>query len=319
MRPAVTISDAITHRRPGHDSGWHAPAAFTLVELLVTMVIIAMLASLTLAGLAGARQRAKIDKTRSTIRKINEIILPQYESYLMRRVPAPGTTRTAIALSRLLRKRQLMTLEMPDQWADVGVLPPPPLPRTAPMIRYSAAKPPPGSPNLTKYQSAECLAMIVTRGGFNPDATEVFRNDEIGDIDKDGAPELWDGWGRPIAFIRWPAGYQSVVQPNNATTDPDPLDPMRVTGTPPDYGLVPLIYSAGPDEATNDPTSSDPETSPSSGYGLVTSSMAVPGWAAALPINASTQQGAPLAGSFMTPNGQEAARDNVTNHDLLKK
>jgi prepilin-type N-terminal cleavage/methylation domain-containing protein len=289
---------------------------FTLVELLVTMVIIAMLASLTLAGLAGARQRAKIDKTRSTIRKINEIILPQYESYLTRRVPAPGTTRTAIALSRLLGKRQLMTLEMPDQWADVLASSSLPSWATAPIRRYASFK---AAAN-PAYQSAECLAMIVTRGGFNPDATEVFRYDEIGDIDKDGAPELWDGWGRPIAFIRWPAGYKSVVQPN---TDPDPLDPMRVTGPPPDYGLVPLIYSAGPDEATNDPTSSDPETSPSSGYGLVTSSMAVPlGWDAALRSNASTRQGSPLAGSFLDPPGVPpgtAAADNVTNHDLLKK
>ena len=298
---------------------------FTLVELLVTMVIIAMLASLTLAGLAGARQRAKIDKTRSTIRKINEIILPQYESDLTRRVPVTGVDRTAIARSRLLNKRLLMTLEMPDQWADVAV----PLPAhlsalaTAPTRRYASIKT--GGTRSPAYQSAECLAMIVTRGGFNADAAEVFRNDELGDIDKDGAPELLDGWGRPIAFIRWPAGYVSVVQPNNATTDPDPLDPMRVTGTPPnnDYGLVPLIYSAGPDEATNDPTTSiNPENSSSNGYGLVTSSMVVPtGWAAtfASTSNPSTRQGSPFAGSLMTPNDQEAARDNVTNHDLLKK
>ena len=219
----------------------------------------------------------------------------------------------------------LMTLDMPDQWADVAVPLPPHLAAlaTAPTRRYASIKT--GGTRSPAYQSAECLAMIVTRGGFNADAAEVFRNDELGDIDKDGAPELLDGWGRPIAFIRWPAGYMSVVQPNNATTDPDPLDPMKVTGTPPnnDYGLVPLIYSAGPDEATNDPTSGDPETSPSSGYGLVTSSMAVPlGWAAALPSNASTRQGSPLAGSFLDPPGVlpgTAAADNVTNHDLLKK
>jgi prepilin-type N-terminal cleavage/methylation domain-containing protein len=309
-------------RTPSISSRRRQRSAFTLVELMVTMVIIAMLASLTLAGLAGARQRAKIDKTRSTIRKINEIILPQYESYLTRRVPVTGGDRTAIAQSRLLNKRRLMTLEMPDQWADVPV--PPPLLATAPARRYASIKT--SGTRSPAYQSAECLAMIVTRGGFNADAAEAFRNDELGDIDKDGAPELLDGWGRPIAFIRWPAGYLSVVQPNNATTDPDPLDPMRVTGTPPnnDYGLVPLIYSAGPDEATNDPaTGVDPETSSSSGYGLVTSSIAVPtGWYAAFltgTSNPSTRQGSPLAGAFMLPDGAQAARDNVTNHDLLKK
>jgi prepilin-type N-terminal cleavage/methylation domain-containing protein len=281
---------------------------FTLVELLVTMVIIAMLASLTLAGLAGARQRAKIDKTRSTIRKINEIILPQYESYLTRRVFAAGGTRTLVETARLTNRRILMVLEMPDQWADVGVPPPLPLKSTAPMIRYSTAKPT-SSPNLTKYESAECLALIVMRGGFNPDAAEAFRNDEVGDIDKDGAPEFLDGWGRPIGFIRWPAGFASPIQLLNATQNPDPMDPMNVSS---DYGLTPLIFSPGPDEALNDPLTSGGPT-----YGgLQSSAAAVPGgWIAGLPIT-SVRVGSPLAGELIDA---AAARDNVTNHDLLKK
>ena len=56
--------------------------AFTLIELLVVLVIVSVLASLSLAGLAGARQRAKIDKTRSTIRKIDSVIRPIFDSYL---------------------------------------------------------------------------------------------------------------------------------------------------------------------------------------------------------------------------------------------
>ena len=51
---------------------------FTLVELMVVIVIISILSALTLSGLAGARQRAKIDKTKSTIRKLHEIVIPQY-------------------------------------------------------------------------------------------------------------------------------------------------------------------------------------------------------------------------------------------------
>ena len=43
---------------------------------------------------------------------------------------------------------------------------------------------------LPAYESAECLQMIVVRGGFAPDAVEQFRSDEIGDFDKDGAPEF---------------------------------------------------------------------------------------------------------------------------------
>jgi prepilin-type N-terminal cleavage/methylation domain-containing protein len=59
---------------------------FTLVELLVTIVIISILASLTLAGLAGARARARAEKTRSTVRKIDDVVSAQYESYAERRV-----------------------------------------------------------------------------------------------------------------------------------------------------------------------------------------------------------------------------------------
>jgi hypothetical protein len=56
--------------------------------------------------------------------------------------------------------------------------------------------------------------------GFEPGCMESFRADEIGDIDKDGAMEFWDGWGRPILFLRWPASFASPLLP---AAQPDPL------------------------------------------------------------------------------------------------
>jgi hypothetical protein len=144
--------------------------------------------------------------------------------------------------------------------------------------------------------------MIVTRGGFAEDATEAFRTDEMGDIDSDGAPEFRDGWGRPIGFIRWPAGYSSIVQPQNATTNPDPLDPMRISG---DYALVPLIYSHGRGGETDDPLS------PRSGYQIDTSLH----WLQSDPIN-TTRLGSPLSGQV---GDISVAADNITNHDLLAR
>jgi len=61
-------------------------AGFTLVELLVSLVIISILAAMTLSGLSAVRRRSREEATRTTIRKIHEIIVPQYESYLDKRI-----------------------------------------------------------------------------------------------------------------------------------------------------------------------------------------------------------------------------------------
>jgi prepilin-type N-terminal cleavage/methylation domain-containing protein len=281
--------------------------AFTLVELLVTMVIISIVTGLSLAGLASSRQRAKIDKTKSTIRKLHEIVMPQYESYLSRRVAA--TTPTA----RLAAIRLLMVQEMPDQWADVypsGGLTTP-HDATAPTRRYATYKNALSPSPL--YEGAECLAMIITRGGFADDAPELFRSDEMGDLDSDGAPEFRDGWGRPIGFFRWAAGFSSFAQIQNASVSPDPLDPFRVSTSityPPgttqtDYALVPLIYSSGPGGATDDPLS------PRSGYQIDTTLH----WLQSAPIS-STRLGSPVSGEI---GDLSVAADNITNHDLLSK
>jgi prepilin-type N-terminal cleavage/methylation domain-containing protein len=294
------------------------PAAFTLIELLVVVVILSVLASLSLAGLASARQRSKIDKTRSTIRKLHEIVVSQYESYLTRRVSiSPGLPdRTAVAKDRLSKLRGLMVTEMPDQWADVYPLASLPSSATAAARRYSMYKQglstnPQWSIYSTKYEGAECLAMLVMRGGFDAEGTEQFRNDELGDIDSDGAPEFWDAWGRPIGFIRWAAGFSSVIQVRDATRNPEPLDPFSVSTSleyPPgvtqrDYGLTPLIYSSGPDGGSEDPLST------SSGYSIDQNLH----WLNSLPIY-TTRIGSPKAGE---PNA--AAADNITNHELVTK
>jgi prepilin-type N-terminal cleavage/methylation domain-containing protein len=328
--------------------------AFTLVELLVVLVIVAILSALSLAGLAGVRDRSKADKTRSTIRKLNEVIVPQFESYLSRRVTTSGSfpqqcvgagTFTAsgttvimasgaysAAINRLWAQRLIMALEMPDQWNDVmtaGSATAVPLwTLTTPVRRYARYKNQ-VSPD-TRFESAECLAMIVMRGGMDADAIEGFRADEIGDIDKDGAAEFHDGWGRPIAFIRWPAGFK----PLDPSTNPDPFDPMRVA-SPLGSSVEPLIYSPGPDESLNDSPGpngilTDPISSNAFGYGLVSSGSAVPGgWVSSLVTSGSvsramlsTRPGSTWAGAFRQddPTASEAAaRDNITNRDFSKR
>jgi len=324
MWRAGTISDAITHRRPGR-RGARARAAFTLVELLVSMVILAILAALSLAGLAGVRQRAKADKTRNTIRKIDAVIRPMYDSYRTRRVTVTGLSstdpnlRSKQALQGLVAKRTLLAYEMPDSWADVptslSTVPSGPPSsafscQTAPVRAYSRIIQPPSVPS-PPFGSAECLYMIVARSGFDPDSLEFFRTDEFADVDGDSFPEFVDGWGRPIAFLRWAPGFASPLQAGMpaSTTNHDPLDPIGVDLTAP--ALVPLIYSAGPDGAT--------ATDGTTGYGLVTLSG---GWLAPSRKlsqlgDAANQELVQWVGSPIT--GDTSALDNITNHDLLKK
>jgi hypothetical protein len=89
---------------------------------MVVATVIAILATLSAAGLAATRQRVRADKTRNTIRKLHEIIVGHHESYLRRRVPfiASATDHRANGLAKLEAVRRLMVYEMPDCWADVA-------------------------------------------------------------------------------------------------------------------------------------------------------------------------------------------------------
>jgi prepilin-type N-terminal cleavage/methylation domain-containing protein len=333
--------------------------AFTLIELVVVIVILAILASLTLSGLNGARQRAKIDKTRSTIRKLHEIVMPIYEGYVERRItplvdPATGgpiANKTRIAQIQVYAKRFIMATDLPDLWDDAWT------PSTStsyskfpstsnfrsPNPRYRAIGPPPDPVLAMAYESAECLQMIVVRGGYAADAVEQFRSDEIGDVDGDGRPEFVDGWGRPISFIRWPAGFdRSALQSLTASAPPDPIDPLGVTDATKgfsDRALMPLIYSGGPNNSL------DIDSSATAGsYGLVTSrdvtSTGTPeaswqksGWintnsnaspppdllTTAWPKGGTVLAGARKSGSSNGMANDRAASDNITNHDLVTK
>jgi type II secretory pathway pseudopilin PulG len=306
--------------------------------MLVVLVILSVLTSLSLAGLAGAVLRGKTEKTKSTIRKLNEIVMSQYEGYLRRRVVfTPSANRVTAARDRLLALRILMAQELPDQWADVYSPSTVPANATGPTRAYALyAQTIPAIPGrTTRYQGPECLWMIIERGGLNAEGgADHFRDDEQGDLDEDGAIEFWDGWGRPIDFIRWPAGFSSIVQRQNATTNPDPFDPLRVSGTvnflgmnQRDYALIPLIYSAGPDEATNtQDVSSGDGYGINSGTGQVSGSNAVSGpyvgWIRTLTITSGTlttrlnTSGTLAAGTIIN---SAAAADNIFNHDLMKK
>jgi prepilin-type N-terminal cleavage/methylation domain-containing protein len=248
--------------------------AFTLVELLVTISIIAIMTALTFGALHAARQTAAQAATKATIVKLNSIIMQRYESYLTRRVPL-GQLRYAsgqplspadAAIDRLYAIRDIMRMEMPDRSQDIPTdfgasdadkfSPPIALPRSGQRVpipalgrlyhnRFTSNMPTGGSNG-----AAELLYMIVSMG--SPEAMEQFNQSEIGDTDHNGYPEFLDGWGRPIFFLRWAPGFTpySDIQLKDPS-DPqvhhhDPFDPQMRDASA--YQLFPLIYSGGPND-----------------------------------------------------------------------
>ena len=200
---------------------------FTLVELLVSIAIIGIMASLILVAMYGAQEDAKISRTEAQIAKIHELIMGKWEAYESRPVQlgnSSGTTPAAAALNRLNGLRELQRCELPERKSDVMdppvVLIAPPTLQLAYLRQVNALTG--GDPTkwTTLNQGAECLYLIVSKmQDGDRKVIEYFKEDEIGDTDLDGMPEILDAWGKPLAFLRWAPGFvglpHSFIQPGN--------------------------------------------------------------------------------------------------------
>jgi prepilin-type N-terminal cleavage/methylation domain-containing protein len=227
--------------------------AFTLTELLIVMTIIGILAGLGFSAFSGAITLSRQQRTGSIINKIDQLIGERYEGYRTRAVPVKipsGTSSRVAAMIRLNALRDLMRMELPDRKFDVLDAPCDCDPRTAaspsvinviqmtsPALRNSyirRAMRATGTSTVTALstawttseQGAECLYLILsTMRDGDKSALDFFDTTEIGDTDGDGMLEILDGWGMPLAFIRWPAGYAEQLGPDGswgvAGTDDD--------------------------------------------------------------------------------------------------
>lgn len=283
-----------------------ARAAVTLIELLIGMVIVAILAAAILGAAAAAMEAGRRSRTQSTITKIHNLIMDRYAEYETRRIELKDKSPQGkgLAEARLNGLRELMKYEMPDRWSDVtGVAVPggaanpislasrPALAmayerRLREMIENGKS-----ADDITRFQGAECLYLTVMHATGDGEARTLFREQEIGDVDGDGALEILDGWGRPISWLRWPAGFVSDLQPADPVNDHDPFDVYRVYDTA--YRLVPLIYSTGPDGASGINSKVDSYVAPLDPY--------FPG------------TGTPVG----TVENRNESLDNITNH-LIK-
>ncbi|MEK6237029.1 MAG: hypothetical protein N2C14_20160, partial [Planctomycetales bacterium] len=206
-------------------------------------------------------------------------------------------------LDRLNALYDLMRMELPAHLRDIDTNPIAPNPggtgnMAEPSLhRAYKRKRVGGSP---EYQGAECLYMILTmgmgkEGVRSGDASRIA----AGDYDNDGLPEFHDAWGRPISFLRWAPGFISDAQPAVLPEDnPSPFDPLgiNVTATT-GQRLIPLIYSAGPDQIYDIGTQGGAASYDPYQY---------------LNRGLRSDQTSPFGG----PNGRDDSIDNIHNHNL---
>jgi prepilin-type N-terminal cleavage/methylation domain-containing protein len=305
-------SFVIRHSSFPRPSRLQPPASgLTLVELLITMTIMAIIAAMILGTAQAAMESARRSRTQQTIHKIHGLIMERLELYSTRRVDFKPAFTTLlnnalqsntithsmygqiVADLRLLALREMMKYEMPDRWSDVrdanrSALDIPEFLVNRPALAQSylarwnqMTTANPSIDPSESFEGPECLYLTVMNATGDGEARTLFTKQEIGDVDGDGTPEFLDGWGQPIGWIRWPAGFvpHSQLMTGDANTDHDPFDMYRrdMTPTPttpaltyppgftsnqlqcltrlhdnnPAFRLVPLIYSLGPDDKSD--------------------------------------------------------------------
>jgi hypothetical protein len=205
---------------------------------MVVVVIISIIATMTLFTLFGVMENAKEARTRSQIAKLHELIMTKWESYRTRAIPVviPATALPRVAAQqRLAGMRELMRMELPERKTDlidsavILVKPGSSSPlqvslwrtyrrKAGALVKAKHTTPTNPTPDwklcdtwTPELQGAECLYLIVSvmRDG-DSNGLDFFKESEIQDTDDDGIPEIVDGWGRPIEFLRWAPGFVAV-------------------------------------------------------------------------------------------------------------
>lgn len=241
---------------------------FTIVELLVTVAIIALLASLLVVAFGGMFGTAKEAATRGTIAKVSRAVDDRLQDLEM--ALQKGALRSKIdtlqksynlsksAATAKIRKDEFRKA-FPQSWEEL---------QTAAGIN-------PPSPNTKSLaDNSECLYWAVTSGtafGATAVGTDNFTATEVRDTDGDGLLEFVDGWDQPLRFYRWPT---RLVRPDGpmGTIDADAVELVMegltadTLAVDPDYPIAstgftvsetshhtpntyhsPLILSSGPD------------------------------------------------------------------------
>jgi hypothetical protein len=230
------------------------------------MAIMGIIAAAILGTASAAMEAGRRSRTRGMITRLNTLLMERWDSYANRKADVnptilsqideryrSGTINAAqrgqmLADARLLALRELIKMEMPDRWSDIVsqgladqanqtpsnfnypriLASVPPVTQTYYRRLISMADDV-DADQARSNQGAECLYMTILFHTGDGEARTLFSAQDIGDTDGDGAEEFLDGWGNPIQYIRWPAGFlsESTLMTGDAEADHDPFDVFR--------------------------------------------------------------------------------------------
>lgn len=219
--------------------------AFTLVELLVSIVILGVISGMVAQALVGANRQAQQVRAQAFINQINLTMLQLYEQEATRSVGLPGQAWSPEAASQtqLIWRRDWLRASLPMSKADIDIgsgrtgapalVPVPFLSETGqeflPIGRRSVVSDlyrsrivrmlnardgatPDWASAFPKWtpenESAECLYLIFSANTINGDPLAgQLRTRDVADTDDDGMPEIVDPWGVPVVWMRNPVGF----------------------------------------------------------------------------------------------------------------
>ena len=233
--------------------------AFTLLELLIVIAMIAVISVLTLGVLRGAQDDARTSATQALISQLNSILHQRHESYQVRKLgiqlnQVSGEVRRQI---RQMVVADIIRIEMPrssddlvsfpgerfqiglQRLVDQGLL----STRARQLIVdvLADARPALADRYSSGLSNAEYLYELVAATELSDfPAVDLISNAAIADVDRNGQYELVDAWGDPLVFaieqqvaselepLVWVDAYLDRMSPTTSETPLaafQPLDP----------------------------------------------------------------------------------------------
>src|SRR5262245_15868250 len=227
---------------------------FTLIELLVVLAIIAALVGLVASALFPLFSTRLQKNTQTLIDKLDKEVQRQWAVALRQADASSPPTGVLLMAGGDQKRAQVIWIKLqlkaqfPMSYAEAlhpttGLLDSP-QPQPSPYLtgcelpgmdyyrkkilaKFPDGKVPP--PSVAQSSALLYLALQYPRGGSKFEIEEALGASAIKDTDGDGLPEIVDGWGNPIAFVRWGTGdpdLDSLAKtPTNSIYDRDVEDP----------------------------------------------------------------------------------------------